>query len=99
MFRRIFLLACLLAVTAFSFSQGHVGSPYSRYGIGDVNANAQARNSSMGGVGYATPFMYDVNYKSPAGIGDIDTLTFIFNFGFDAGLRKYSISNPPTSKI
>ena len=99
MFRRIFLLACLLVVTAFSFSQGHVGSPYSRYGIGDVNANAQARNSSMGGVGYATPFMYDVNYKSPAGIGDIDTLTFIFNFGFDAGLRKYSISNPPTSKI
>ena len=88
-----------MLITALSFSQGRVGSPYSRYGIGDVNANAQARNSSMGGVGYATPFMYDVNYKSPASIGEIDTLTFIFNFGFDAGFRHYSILNPVTKKI
>ena len=89
--------AILLAT--LSFAQGKVGSPYSRYGIGDVNTNAQARNSSMGGVGYATPFMYDVNYKSPASIGDIDTLIFIFNFGLDAGLRHYSVSDPATSKI
>lgn len=89
--------AMLLVATVFP--QGKVGSPYSRYGIGDVNMNAQTRNSSMGGVGYATPYMYDVNYKSPASIGEIDTLTFIFNFGFDAGLRHYSISNPPTAKI
>jgi len=88
-----------LFVATFSYSQGKVGSPYSRYGIGDVNSNAQARNSSMGGVGYATPYMYDVNYKSPASIGEIDTLTFIFNFGFDAGLRKYSVSNPQTASL
>ena len=88
-----------MLITALMFAQGRVGSPYSRYGIGDVNANAQARNSSMGGVGYATPFMYDVNYKSPASIGEIDTLTFIFNFGFDAGFRHYSILNPTTKKI
>ena len=99
MVRRIFLFVCLLAVTVLSLAQGQVGSPYSRYGIGDVNGNTQARNSSMGGVGYATPYMDDVNYKSPASIGEIDTLTFIFNFGFDAGLRKYSIANPQTSKI
>lgn len=88
-----------MLITALSFSQGRVGSPYSRYGIGDVNANSQARNSAMGGVGYATPYMDDVNYKSPASIGEIDTLTFIFNFGFDAGLRHYSVLDPATSKI
>ncbi|MBO7481604.1 MAG: hypothetical protein J6T63_05780 [Bacteroidales bacterium] len=99
MTRRLLLLVSAMLITALSFSQGRVGSPYSRYGIGDVNANAQARNSSMGGVGYATPFMYDVNYKSPASIGEIDTLTFIFNFGFDAGFRHYSILNPVTKKI
>ncbi|MBO7133111.1 MAG: hypothetical protein J6W06_02985 [Bacteroidales bacterium] len=99
MSKRLLLLTIALVLTLLSFSQGQVGSPYSRYGVGDVNANSQARNSAMGGVGYATPYMDDVNYKSPASIGEIDTLTFIFNFGFDAGLRKYSISNPPTSKL
>ena len=99
MFKRLVLVIFALSIAAFSYSQGKVGSPYSRYGIGDVTANSQARNSAMGGVGYATPYMYDVNYKSPASIGEIDTLTFIFNFGFDAGLRNYSISNPRTSKL
>ena len=99
MHKRLLLLIFALIITAFSFAQGDVGSPYSRYGIGDVNSNSMARNSSMGGVGYATPYMCDINYKSPASIGEIDTLTFIFNFGLDAGLRHYSIENPKTTKL
>ncbi|MCF0206201.1 MAG: hypothetical protein HUK15_02125, partial [Bacteroidales bacterium] len=71
---------------------------YSRYGVGDVTANSEARTSAMGGVGYATPYMNDINFKNPANIGGIDTLTFIFNFGLNAGLRNYAITNPATSK-
>lgn len=97
MHKRLLFLVLTLALPVILFSQGKVGSPYSRYGIGDVNGNSQARNSAMGGVGYATPYMNDVNMKSPASIGDIDSLTFIFNFGLDAGFRHYAISNPPTT--
>lgn len=99
MLRFLTILVLASMFSAAAYAQGTVGSPYSRYGVGDVNTSTQARVSSMGGVGYATPYMNDVNYKSPASLGDIDTLTFIFNFGLDAGLRRYGINNPPTSKV
>ncbi len=98
MFKRISIIIGALALSFTVFSQGKVGSPYSRYGVGDVTGNAQTRITSMGGTGYATPYMNDVNFKNPACIGDIDTMTFIFNFGLEGGLRNYAISDPKTTK-
>lgn len=94
------ILLLVLAVLACreAKAQGAVGSPYSRYGVGDVSYTTSARSQAMGGVGYATTYLNDANFKNPANLADMDTLTFIFNVGVDAGLRNYKVSNPSSSQ-
>lgn len=99
MFRRLVLLLITTTLPIIFFAQGQVGSPYSRYGVGDVYNNSQARITAMGGAGYASPYQNDVNLKNPACVGNIDTLTMIFNFGLEAGLRTYKVANPSTSLL
>jgi hypothetical protein len=79
------------------FSQGQVGSPYTRYSIGDINCQPLIRNNAMGGLSYTLISNNNINFVNPAGIANIDTLTFIFDFGLNGGVRTYSILNPESS--
>jgi hypothetical protein len=99
MYKLFFSAIIILSVSTAIFAQGRVGSPYTRYGIGDINNSTLIRNNAMGGLSYTLPRSNCVNYVNPAGTSSIDTLTFIFDFGINGGLRQYSIENPTSSQI
>lgn len=98
MYKLFFTVLLVFSVTLSAFSQGKIGSPYSRYGLGDVNSSPLIRNNAMGGLSYTLPYKGNVNYINPAGVAGIDTLTFIFDFGLVGGVRAYSINNPKLSQ-
>ncbi len=65
-----FIFVLFLFSTGVSFAQSNDLSPYSRYGIGDLQEQSSSLNFSMGGTGIAyhndgsTPFF--INLKNPA---------------------------------
>ncbi|HOZ29290.1 MAG TPA: hypothetical protein PLL66_00065 [Bacteroidales bacterium] len=97
MFKKIILFSTIILVSATIFAQGRVGSPYTRYGIGDIYNCTSVRNLALGGLSYTLPYNNDLNFINPARTGNIDTLTFIFDFGLNGGLRKYSILEPKSN--
>ena len=94
MYKLIFTALITFAISAGLMAQGRVGSPYTRYGIGDINNSTLIRNNSMGGLSYTLPYHDNINFINPAGTGGIDSLTFIFDFGVNGGARMYQIENP-----
>ena len=74
-----FIFATLLADRGYT--QTRISSPYSRYGIGDLQNNKYLRNISMGGISYAFRSPYGVNYTNPASYTALDTMSFVFETG------------------
>lgn len=56
-------------------------SPYSIYGIGDLNTQGTAFNKGMGGVGIATRNKRFINITNPAAVTERDSLSFMADFG------------------
>ncbi len=63
-------------------AQNTISSPYTKYGIGEMNLYTNAINASMGGVGYAMRRNNMVNFKNPASYSAVDTTSFVFDIGF-----------------
>ena len=61
-------------------AQGAVNSPFSRFGIGDLNTEAPMHVRQMGGIGTAYIDGYQLNFDNPA------SLSHLQNTGFDLGL-------------
>lgn len=99
MYKPLLTAVIILSVSTAILAQGRVGSPYTRYGIGDINNSTLIRNNSMGGLSYTLPYHNSINFINPAGTSGIDSLTFIFDFGLNGGIRSYSITNPASSQI
>ena len=87
----IFTLAFLSSVT-FSYSQILTSSPYSRYGLGELNLQTFAASAAMGGsfIGYhqdtIAPFF--VNVANPAGLAGLRLTTL--ELGGQAQFTKIS---------
>lgn len=85
------LAALLLAFSSTSdlYSQGITSSPYSRYGLGDVQERALAPQLGMGGIGYAvvndSTSPYFINILNPASYTGIRITTF------DAAIRSNTL--------
>ncbi len=99
MCRKILILIIVTLTSLSVLSQGRVGSPYTRYGIGDVMRSTLVRNNAMGGLSYTIPSSKGISHINPATVGEIDSLTFIFDFGLNGGTRLYSIGNPEYSQV
>lgn len=78
----IALAICLLSILGASAQNG-IMSPYSRYGYGLLNDNVTSAQRAMGGVGYAMNSGRQINVMNPASYAAIDSLTFLFDMGFD----------------
>ena len=61
-------------------------SPYSRFGLGQLNDQSQGFNRSMGGVAQGLRYGGRVNFQNPASYSAIDSLSFIFDIGM--GLKR-----------
>lgn len=73
-------------------------SPYSMIGYGVLNDHSSASQRAMGGVGYAVASRGKINAKNPASFAAIDSMTFLFDIGVDAGAVKASDKSLKTTK-
>ena len=84
-------LVCFALIALFSyngFSQISIASPYSRYGIGDLQSTQSIRNISMGGISYGFRDSSMVNYANPASYTAFDTLSFVFETGISTQIDQ-----------
>jgi len=78
-------LIALAGMLALCFTllpaQVRVGSPYSRFGVGDLHRISNARLLSMGGTSIAQRDNVLINYWNPASYTSFDSLSFVFEGG------------------
>jgi long-subunit fatty acid transport protein len=76
---------CLSALFLFLYcslsAQTIITSPYSRFGIGDLTANANAWNFSMGGTSIGLRSPYHISFINPASYTAFDSTSFVFEGG------------------
>lgn len=58
-------------------------TPYSLFGIGDLEKQGTAFNKGMGGIGTGVRDNRFINYSNPASITERDTLSFMLDFGLN----------------
>ena len=83
------LLLCAIPVAA----QVNTSSPYSRFGLGELLQPGFTQNLSMGGTGIGTRSSSQINYLNPASYTEIDTMSFLFDFGLSGSQTKYSTNS------
>jgi hypothetical protein len=82
------LLHCL-AINA----QTGTSSPYSVYGIGDINPLGTGTSRGMGGAGISLPSETSLNNLNPASYFTIDSLTFLTDLGLNFKSSTYSTTS------
>lgn len=75
MLRHILNLAFLLSAT-IAFSQPNINSPYSRFGIGDIEDRNFYTSRFMGGLGASYTDPYQINIVNPASIAHMNVTAF-----------------------
>jgi len=92
-----FLTLVFIVLLSFSaYAQKRTYSPYSRYGIGELQDGGFGRNAAMGRTGIALQNSYNLNNLNPASYKGLDSLSFYF----EGGLMNYQqklTSNESTS--
>lgn len=72
-------IAFLFAIVVFPmlmYGQLNTVSPYSRFGLGDVNNNTLILNTNMGGVGQGLRSSYNLNVNNPASYSSLENSVF-----------------------
>ena len=94
--RPILFFSLFISLTLFS--QIRITSPYSRFGIGDLSNNNNAWNTTMGQLGIGLRSPYHVNYENPASYTAFDSLSFIFEGGFNGQFVTISSNTQTTNR-
>jgi hypothetical protein len=66
-------------------------TPYSIFGVGDLNRQGTAFNKGRGGIGVGVRDVRFINYINPAAIADRDSLSFMLDFGLEQ--KNFYMSN------
>lgn len=74
-------------------AQDFTSSPYSRFGIGDLLSRCYGQGEAMGGLGIGLNSRGSLNLMNPAGIGQMDSLQFIFEVGATNRLTRFSTTD------
>lgn len=69
---------CLVGIV---HAQNLTTSPYSYFGIGDIEQFNNGQTAALGGAGIGLSNKYHINLKNPASYYSYDTLSFKFEFG------------------
>ena len=91
---KAFLIAVLLLVPAHIFAQfnNNSSSPYSRYGMGDLQPITFGRAAGMGQAIIGSRNSQQINITNPASYTSIDSMAFLFEFGFTGKVSNYKNS-------
>lgn len=65
------LLWILIGYSSFLCAQTTTNSPYSGFGLGDLNRPLLSRNSAMGGIGVGISDKFTINRMNPASYSDL----------------------------
>jgi long-subunit fatty acid transport protein len=95
---RLPVIFCALFLSLTLFSQIRIASPYSRFGIGDLSDNNNAWNMSMGQLGIGLRSPNHVNYINPASYTAFDSLSFVFEGGFNGQFVSLSSNSQTTNR-
>lgn len=87
---RIFALLCSVVLTATVVAQNNMNSPYSRFGLGVLSEQQVGADRAMGGIGIGTRGLNNINLLNPASYSTVDTLSFLFDFGFSLQNGNFS---------
>lgn len=83
MIKRFFTIIFItLLVSINALGQSGTNSPYTRFGIGEIDRNGFNNSKAMGGIATGLRVKNQINYMNPAAISAQDTLSFIFDLGF-----------------
>jgi hypothetical protein len=92
---KFLIFSALFLTSSISFSQTLTSSPYSRYGLGDLQGNGFAQNEAMGGAGYGwrcdtfTPSY--INITNPASYSSYRITTI--EFGLLSNTTQFQTSD------
>ena len=91
-YRSVSILAGLLLLPFFIFAQfnNNTSSPYSRFGLGDLQPYSFGRTTAMGGASLASRYGQQINMANPASYTAVDSLGFMFEFGLSGGFSNFS---------
>ena len=76
----ILIFISILAVSANA--QNSTSSPYTRYGVGNLENTGYGRNVGLASTGLAIRDSSYINLKNPASLTSIDTLSVLYETGF-----------------
>ncbi len=85
------MIAGLILFPALLFAQfnNNNSSPYSRYGLGDLEPYSFGRSTGMGGATLGSRYALQLNSANPASYTAIDSLNFLFEFGMHGDFNSY----------
>ncbi len=76
-----------------SFGQQNTQSPYSRFGVGDLERFTTSQNAAMGGISAGLRSYNHLNIENPASYSALLPSTVIFEIGARARFTNYSTSD------
>lgn len=99
--RIIIALMLMLAPPAIMAQTGsssmNTYTPYTFYGLGDIQPQGTSATRSMGGIGVAYWSPYSINVMNPASYAAVGRNSFLFNFGFSGKQTKLKSSDSKTA--
>lgn len=93
----LFIATALLFVFGMVQGQSTFNSPYSRFGIGDLQQDKNLRNTAMGGISAGDRTAGSINVGNPASYSSFDTLSFVFETGLSGYISQLSTTTAKQS--
>lgn len=87
---QLFFLIIFLFSIQLSIGQNNTNSPYTRYGYGELIDAHSGEQKAMGGVALGFRKGSSINTINPASYSAVDTMNFMFDFGFSGLLSRFS---------
>jgi hypothetical protein len=84
-----FIVAFLLVGSFDLFAQNNTSSPYSMYGVGDLEPVGFGKITGMGGAGMALPSNGFLNNTNPASYYGLDSVSSMFEIGIFGKKTKF----------
>jgi len=87
------MLSILLLVGYESYGQVNTSSPYSRFGLGEIESFSLGRASSMGGISIGLSLPFEINIMNPASYSSVPAQAFLFQAGIRSRQTSFTSDN------
>lgn len=83
----------LILIAIVTYSQASTISPYTRYGVGELNSVSFGRSNALGDIYTTLRAPSQINIGNPASFSAQDTVSFIFDVGITSKYTGYNIND------